>query len=303
MDRLRARRALVGVLAALFAAMLLYKVLHAGHLEQTAVFYVGIPAVIAITVALTAKPGTATGMIMASITVGLALAGPLLGEGVVCLLFAAPLFYLVGVIVGLIADGPRGGQAEVLERQADGSWVRRERGKRTHALIVPLVLLAGAGGVADASLPRGGEASAVRAGADVERALAAAPRFSAYDSPLLKLGFPRPLSSSGSGLEVGDTREIVFNPRRSLGIGAVPEPRSMTLRVKERGPGRALFEVTGDTTLARWLDLREAEFTWTQTHLRVRLRYERTFDPAWYFGSIQHYAVGQAADYLAATFT
>lgn len=38
-----ARRLLAGVLAGLFAALLAHRVLHAGHLEQTALFYVGIP--------------------------------------------------------------------------------------------------------------------------------------------------------------------------------------------------------------------------------------------------------------------
>lgn len=281
---MRARRVLVGVLGALFAGMLLYKVLHAGHLEQTAVFYVGIPAVIALTVALTARPRSATGLAMATITVGLALAGPLLGEGIVCLVFAAPLFYLIGLGVGLGID-----------------WGRRREGGMG-VLIVPLLLFGGAEGVADTAIPRAAEASASRAATDVERALAAAPAFGAFDSAFLRLGFPKPLHSTGTGLAVGDTRVITFTPRRSLGIGAVPEPRGMTMRVKERTQGRVVFEVVEDTTLARWLELREAEFTWTDARLTVRLRYTRTFDPAWYFGPIQHYAVGQAAGYLAETF-
>ncbi|MFF5212052.1 hypothetical protein [Streptosporangium sp. NPDC000396] len=281
-----ARVIVAGMLVALFAAFLLYRVLHAGHLEQTALFYVGIPAVIAVTVVLTAKPRSATGMIMATMTVGLALAGPLLGEGIVCLVMSAPLFYFVGLLIGLVADAVR------------------DRG--TNAFVVPVLLLAAIGGGAEVTGPsRAGEATATRAitGVDVEKALAAAPGFGPIESPFLKLGFPRPVRAEGEGLEVGALREITFTPRRSLGIGAVAEPRSMTLRVEKRAPGRVTFAVVRDTTVARWLDLREAEFAWTEGRLAVTLRYRRTFDPGWYFGPLQRYAVGEAADYLAATFT
>ncbi|MEV0350073.1 hypothetical protein AB0H88_30210 [Nonomuraea sp. NPDC050680] len=287
--QLRARWTLAGVLVALFAAMLLDRVLHEGHLEQTALFYVGIPAVIAVTVALTARPRSTIGLIMASITVALALAGPLLGEGIVCLLMAAPLFYLVGLIVGLLIDE-----------------VRRHRGKgRMNLFLAPLLLVAAALEGTAVSLPRDNEVSVTGApaAANVERALAAEPRFGPVESRFLSLGFPRPLRAEGTGLAVGDTRKISFTPRRSLGIGAPLEPRSMTLRVSERLPGRVVFAVVEDTTLARWLDLRRATFDWRSGHLTVTLAYRRTFDPGWYFGPLQSYALSEAAGYLVKTFT
>ncbi|MGW0808013.1 hypothetical protein [Nonomuraea sp. NPDC002799] len=283
----RARRLLAAVLAALFAAMLLYQVLHAGHLEQTALFYVGIPAVIAVTVALTARPRSTVGMVMASVTVALALAGPLLQEGVVCLVMAAPLFYLVGAMVAVLID-------EVRRRRGNG---------RLSLLVVPLILAATLEGTV-ASMPRAGEVSVTvpAAGVAVERALAAEPRFGPVESPFLRLGFPRPLRSTGTGLAVGDTRTITFTPRRSLGIGAPLEARSMTLRVSERAPGHVVFAVVEDTTVARWMDLRQASFDWRADRLTVTIAYRRTFDPGWYFGPLQRYAIAEAAGYLAGTF-
>ncbi|GAA2287116.1 hypothetical protein GCM10010149_36790 [Nonomuraea roseoviolacea subsp. roseoviolacea] len=278
---------LAGVLVALFAALLAYRVLHAGHLEETAVFYVGIPAVIAIMVALVARPKSALGTTMAVITIGLALSGPLLGEGIVCLVFAAPLFYLVGLFVGLGID------------------FARKRGPGAHLVLAPLlVALVSEGATGATSLPRENVVSATRptGGADVAAALAVTPRFPRVASAFLRLGFPRPLVAEGAGLQVGATRRITFTPRRSLGVGAPLEPRSMTLRVKELGPGVVVFDVVADTTLARWLDLEEARFAWTRSDLTVSLRYRRTFDPAWYFGPIQRYGLGEAAGYLAETF-
>ncbi|WP_283138237.1 hypothetical protein [Rhizohabitans arisaemae] len=285
----RARRLLVAVLVAVFVAMVLYRVLHDRGLEQTALFYIGLPAVIAITVVLTARPKNATGLIMAAITVGLALAGPLLSEGSVCLFFSAPLFYLVGLLFGLIFDA-----------------IARNRGRGPHAFIVPVALLALIeGGMAVAAPPQTAEVSVTRPAGpgDVGRALTETPDFSAFESPFLKLGFPRPLRAEGTGLAVGALRTITFTPRKSLGIGAVAEPRAMTLRVREHTPGRVVFAVVDDTTLARWVELREAEFAWDEAELTVTLRYRRTFDPAWYFGPLQRYAMTEAADYLAATFT
>jgi hypothetical protein len=280
-----ARRTLLGVLAALFVAMLAYKILKAGHLEQTALFYVGIPALIALTVVATARPRSTVGTIMVTITVGLALAGPLLDEGVVCLVVAAPLFYLCGAIVGVIADLAR-------------------RNKGMQALLVLPLLFSVEGAVA--SLPRGGEVTATRfapAGTDLSRALAAAPAFGPVRSPLLRLKFPKPVRAEGAGIEPGATRHIDFTPRRSLGIGATPTPRSMDLTVIRHAPGLVVFAITRDTTLARWLRFSEAEFRWQGSRLSVTLRYRRTFDPAWYFGPVQRYGMREAAAYLAETFT
>ncbi|MGP3984850.1 hypothetical protein [Streptomyces sp. KR80] len=140
-----------------------------------------------------------------------------------------------------------------------------------------------------------------------EAALAAPPRFAAPEPVFLKIPFPHPQKAEGSGLDVGDDRVITFNPRKSLGIGARPTPRSMRLVVAERAPGRVLFRVERDTTLARWLDLGSAEVTWRptagrRTEVTWTLHYRRTYDPGWYFGPLQSYGMEQAAAYLSDTF-
>ena len=61
-------------------------------------------------------------MILKAITLSLALSGILFGEGFVCILFAAPLFYFVGIIIGLAADWRRrsAGAREPHQRDGDG---------------------------------------------------------------------------------------------------------------------------------------------------------------------------------------
>ncbi|MEU6080713.1 hypothetical protein [Streptomyces sp. NPDC047108] len=298
-----ARLRLAAVLLALFTAMLLYKVLHAGHLEQTALFYVGLPAFIALSVSLWARPRSATGTALASVTIGLALAGPLLNEGVVCLVMAAPLFYLLAVIIGWTVDRARR---------------RRGRGDggagRAHAFVsIPLLALLVVEGTGIYELPRETAASATRtvsaSPAEYEAALAATPRFADPEPLFLRaVPFPRPQKAEGDGLDVGDARAITFNPRKGLGIGARPAPRAMRLVVAERSAGRVVFRIEKDTTLARWLALDSAEVEWAAadgggTKARWTLHYRRTYDPGWYFGPLQKYGMEQAAAYLSDTFT
>lgn len=292
-----ARIRLVAVLAALFATMLGYKVLHAGGLEQTALFYVGLPAVIALSVAATCRPKSVTGTAMASVTVGLALAGPLLDEGIICLLVAAPLFYAVAALIGMTVDAGRR---------------HRQRGGRAHAVVTaPLLAVLALEGAGAYEFPRDNAVSVTRAVAvspeTYRQALAGPVEFGAPEALFLKIPFPRPQQVTGTGLDLGDRRHITFNPRRSLGIGAPAKPRSMDLVVAVSEPGRVVFEVERDTTLARWLRLSSAEVRWhatgdRRTEVTWTLRYRRTFDPGWYFGPLQSYGMTQAAGYLADTF-
>lgn len=290
-----ARLLLAGVVLALFAAMLAGEALTGAGLEQTSLFYVGIPALIALSVILTARPRHAVGVALATTTVGLALAGPLLDEGVVCLVIAAPLFYGIAALVGLLV----------------------QRAKDRRALVIaPLLLVVALEGVTGASvLPRddAGTATAVvdAAPGQMRAALEAPPEYPEFDAAFLRaLPFPEPVAASGSGLDVGDERHVEFTPRRSLGIGSPATPRGMTLRVAESETsddgGRVVFDVVDDSTLARWMELRTAEVSWGPegegTRVTWRLDYRRTFDPSWYFGPVQRFATDLAAGYLLDTF-
>lgn len=290
------RLLLAGVLLSLFAAMLWIRVAQAGGWEQTSLFYVGVPAVLALTVVATARPRSAVGTAMAVTTIGLALAGPLLGEGIVCLVMAAPLFYALAAAIGWALGG---------------SFREGPRAVVLGVLLAPLAL-EGVGGLDYLPRPDTGLAEQVVAAPvdQVTAALAARPEYDVPGAPLLRLGFPRPLEAEGTGLAVGAQRTVTFTSRRALAPGARPVPRSMHLVVTESeiGPegGRVVFTVAEDTTLARWLDFREAEVVWRAagrgTELIWNLRYERTFDPSWYWRPLQRYAMNRAADYLASTF-
>jgi hypothetical protein len=106
-----ARWILAGVVLAAFAALLAVRVTRFGGLDQTALFYVGLPAALALLVVLCCRARSAVGVATAVTTVALLLAGPVLGEGMVCLIISAPLIYgMVCLVTWLGVAIARGGR-------------------------------------------------------------------------------------------------------------------------------------------------------------------------------------------------
>ena len=286
----RAKWTLVGITVALTVAVVVYRLTHEVGLSQTGAFFVGLPAILAITVALTPKATTIKGTTFKAVTFGLLLSGVLVGEGFVCIVMASPLFYLVSMPI-----------AAAIQRRRE----REEGTGRMYVLVLAPVALLSLEGVFDATtLPvrnRVAAAAVVPASASaVEAALASTPTF---DEPLpaffRQARFPAPVSARGSGLEVGAPREIVFTSPMG--------PAVLALRVVERGAGRVVFAVESDATpIAGWMTLRRAVVTWAEqapaaTRVRWELEFDRELAPAFYFAPLERYAARLAAGYLIRT--
>ena len=290
----RAQLALVGIIFALAVGAIAYHSLVMGHLEQTAALFIGLPALLAIVLALTPKAKSATGMVMKGMTIALLMSGPLLGEGFICIIMAAPIFYLVGLIVGLIFDYNR------RKREEEGGYSRRTFG----IMLVPLLLLSLEGVHDKFSFAREETVTAERivmaTPTEVEEALSHRPEFNKTLPLYLRMGFPRPVSTEGEGLHPGDRRTIHF-------AGGEGHPGDLMMEVVDAEPGHVRFRALSDSShVSHWLDWREAYVSWTQvdaSHTKViwRLSYTRRLDPAWYFGPWERYATGRAAGYLIDT--
>src|SRR4030095_4285850 len=100
----------VGI-AAIACAVLLYKTIEGGKQMQTALLFVGIPALIAIIVTLGVSARTATGVACKAVTVGLLVSVIFLGEGFLCIAMSAPLFYAVAVGIATATTRGRAGSA------------------------------------------------------------------------------------------------------------------------------------------------------------------------------------------------
>jgi hypothetical protein len=279
-----------GVIALVIAftcGALLYRYLRHEQLGHSAAMFLGIPAILAIVLALTPKAKSVTGGILKGITLALLIVAPLLGEGYLCILIASPLFYVVGIVIGLIVDSMRRKRAATL------SCV---------ALVLTPMCLEGVipqltwNRVQVVEVSRMVQAPA----SAVEAALSKSPHLETALPSYLRVGFPRPLEADGTGLTLGSTRRIHF-----AGAEGDP-PGDLVMRVGERGSGFVRFEtVSDDSKLTQWIRWNSSEVRWfavdpTHTEVVWRIRFERQLDPAWYFIPWERAAVREAADYLIA---
>jgi hypothetical protein len=285
----RSRNRLLALILGVAAASLAYRIATSASLEHTALVFIGVPTVLAVAVALIPRSGTARGTILRATTLALLLAGILFGEAFVCILFAAPLIYLVAGGVGTYVDW---------------SAKKRREGRAgfAHAPVLALAVLALPaleGVVPRFELPREAEVTRVRivpaSPAEVECALAAPMRFDPPLPAFLRLGFPTPGASTGEGLRVGDRRSVAFAHGH--------HPGTLVMEVRTAAPGRVEFAPVSDGSyLVHWLSWRSAEVRWREvpggTEVRWTLRYRRRLDPAWYFAPLERHGVGVAAGYL-----
>jgi hypothetical protein len=301
--------AVVALILAEVAFALSYGVLrHEGLLHSGAIF-VGLPAVLAIVLALAPKAKSATGGILRGITLALLIVAPLLGEGYVCILIASPLFYAVGLIFGVIAD--RG---------------RRHRAARVGCVafvLLPMCLEGVVPGLTHGREQRLMVSKTVQGTPyQVWEALSAAPRLDTPVPRFWRLGFPRPIAASGSGLAVGAERTIRFSAAENRPAG------DLVLRVAQaelwrNGGPRGSYNVTGiagqerpaeggyavfdavkdDSKINDWMRWKRSEVEWTdvgsgQTLVMWTITFDRRLDPWWYFGMWETVAAHEAAGYL-----
>ena len=274
------------VLAAISGSAL-YRYLIGAKYQHSAAMFVGVPAVLAVFLALTPKAKTVTGGVMKGITLALLIVAPLLGEGYLCILFASPLFYLFGLLISIPVDIAK----------------RRDRKGKTLSCIVLLLLPICLEGVMP-QLTRDREQmvevtkTVSMTAAGVEQRLATSPRINMRLPVFLSIGFPRPLAAQGQGLEPGDERSILFS-------GAEGDPAGyLVMRVADHQPGYVRFETTADhSKLTQWIRWDSSEVEWTpadgmNTRVTWRIHFDRQLDPAWYFTPWERAAVRQAAGYL-----
>ena len=249
----------IALAIAIMAGSVLYRYLTHSPYGCSAAMFIGIPAVLAILLALTPKAKTVTGGIVKGITLALLVIAPILGEGYLCILFAAPLFYVVGLLVGLPVDAMR----------------RKDRGGATLSCLVFALLPMSLEGVAPQfAFDRRQVVEATRTisapVAQVEESLARSPRIERTLPGFLRIGFPRPLEATGSGLAIGSERSILFS-------GAEGDPPGyLVMRVAEHRPGYVRFETVSDgSKLTQWIRWNASEVSWAPVdalHTRVTWR-------------------------------
>lgn len=266
---------------------ILYRLLVLGYLEQTALLFIGIPLVLSLLLVQTPRPKSTTGVIMKGIMLSLLLFSILLIEGMICVLMAAPLFFLIGGIVAVIANRKK------------AKWY----GDKMNCTCIMVIALMSFEGVSDA-LSFGREEVVVVtrevsiSPGEVMQKLAEEPSFDLAELPLfLKLGFPTPKEVYGQGIAVGDERVIHF-------AGGEGEPGDVVVKVVESSAEKVVFKlVKDDSHIDHWLGWKT--ITWEvgtsaagKTEVSISMSYTRKLDPAWYFKPLERYGVSKAGEYF-----
>ena len=275
----------VALILGLTLAGVLYRLLVLHDLEHSALMFLGIPCVLAIVLALTPKAKSVTGGIMKGMTLALLLLAPLLGEGMLCIVIASPLFYVLGLIVGLILDHQRAKKARTMCCLA--------------AVLLPMCL---EGTTPRLTVARPQTVSVTRVVAasagEVAEELAHSPRLGVKLPEALRVGFPLPLGATGEGVRVGDLRVLHFSGAEGAPAGDV------AACITESAPGHLRSQVTEDTTkLAQWLTWKDQTVDWraldaNHTEVTWTIGFERQLDPAWYFVPMERAAMHEVAAYM-----
>jgi hypothetical protein len=286
------RVVLAVIIAGVAVASIAFRMITGYGLQQTAALFIGIPAVLAIVTVFAPTPRSATGIACKAVTIGLLVSLIFLGEGLLCILLSAPLFYAVALVIGLVVD--------YLGRKSrtPGGTVM------SCAALLALVPMSLEGVTAGTSFNRevfASETRIVRASAGaVERALREQPRFDRALPPLLRFGFPSPIS-----VRIDRDRWVIRMRGGETRLdGMEPREGDLVLSVDASRPGVVQWTAASDDShMTHFLLWRSARVEWEaidaeNTRVTWTLRYRRGLDPAWYFGPMQYYAVQRAAGYL-----
>ncbi len=264
-------------------------------LDGTALLYIGIPTIIGIAFASTPTATSAVGATLKALTFMILISGPLLQEGFICMIMAAPILYIVGALAAWPFDHYR----KKKQRNQDAS--------RVNVFVLPaLLLLMSTEGVTDfTTLERNNTVirTQVIEGSlqEVKQRLGSNRTVPATDGLLAKL-FPKPDTLYAEGLAVGDKhwsevsyfKWVYWNEKRGRVQYEVVEHEARSVRFKLNFDDSYLNSYLdwGDTVVMfEPLSDRRTRVIW-------QVNFERKLDPAWYVQPLQRYAVGLALDTL-----
>ena len=245
-------------------------------LEQTSVLFVGLPALITLLmVKYSNTPKTAYGLVFKVITIFLLMSSILLGEGIVCILMAAPIFYGLAAIIVFLSEYSK----------------KKNKEKLFSLLIIPLIVVI----AQPFDINVEPEIQTVETYVAVPDGVA----FDAFNTnpdflqdypDFFKVGFPKPIKIAGNGTNIGDKRNIQFESK-TKGIG------TLSLEIIHRSDSKIVFNPIHDNThINHWL-------TWNKitveiikgetngTKIKWTSQYQCDLGPSWYFEPLEATAI------------
>lgn len=294
-----ARSVVTAMVVAVAAASLWYRSTQSLGLQQTGALFVGVPAVLAVVVVQLARPRSAGGVALKTVSIGLLVSLMLLDEGVLCVLLSAPLFFFIAFLCAKIFEEQR--------RPPQGGG-RRLVSALVGLSIVPMTL---EGVTPQTTVARDEVVVVTRTVAApfaaVRQALLAPPRFERPRPRPLRLGFPWPEAARVDDGTGGPIWTVTMRGGETRLTGMEPKTGTLRLQLVDAGAGYARWQAVSDDSHMRhfltWVgsDVRYAAVDAVHTSVSWTVRYRRDLDPAWYFAPMERLAVRLAAGYLIDT--
>jgi hypothetical protein len=276
---------LIWLVAALTFTSIAYRLIHGYGHSHNGLMFVGLPAILALLLILSGPCRTTCGQVFKGVTLFLLLVGILAWEGLICILMAAPIFYLIAFVIFGICS------------------LIRDRTRLRSIAIVPIAVLAIEGTNSTLSFERNNRVEITRSYTtgelDVIAVVTQAPDFGQDLPAFFKAGFPVPLEASAAGdFERGNyvRHQVLFSGPESYENELIVHAKRVDENVIE-------FDFAKDSTkIGSWMTWQKATLKWEATEVGVDVSFiidfERNLDPYWYFTPIQKYAVRHAGAYL-----
>jgi len=284
----------ITILLSAFTGFVIGTMRHKG-IDSSALLYIGIPTFIALAFASTSSSKTVIGSTLKAITFIILISGPLLQEGFVCMVMAAPILYIVGALAAWPFDHYR---------------KKNQRTSKLNTFIIPslLVLMSMEGVIDETSFNRLNTIThtQILQGSvdDIKDRLATSRQLRKPDSLFAKI-FPQPEIINANGLSIGDRqwvdisylKWIYWNEKRGQIHFEIVEHQKNFLRfrpIKDESYLSAYLTWKDTTVHLQAISETRTKVTWS-------IRFQRDIDPAWYAQPLQRYAVGIVAEQMVSS--
>ena len=273
----------------LLVASFAYRFLGHAKMDQTTMLFMGLPALLSIMIVkFSNTPKSSYGVVFRTITLFLLISATLLGEGFICVVMSAPIFYAIGFISVFIINK-----------------INKERKDDDDPLDSGLFAIGIACFLTVSGLYGDACKKPIRT-VSISKIITNDVSLEALNNPVdlgkelpafFGIGFPKPVKLQGTGLEIGDIKTIQFKST-TKGIG------TLNLKVKSRTPDKIIFQNIGDNShISHWMTWNDITVSKVKlpnggTQITWKTQYQCELGPAWYFAPIEQYAVKQSTHHL-----
>jgi len=278
---------------------ILIRLLMEYNFDRSALLYVGIPFLIAITLLFIERPKPPhnwkrryVNIIILSLVIMLG-SSVILFEGFLCVVMFMPIYFFIVFLMFLL--------------EAFSQYRKRKNQGKTYTHVLPLIIICCAfeGVIPELSFDREYEVVSEKIISanidDIKQQLKQPMELNISRHWLLTL-FPMPYDIEAGTLVAGDIHTINFRYHRWFVTNT--HEGNMKLEISQVEDNYIRTRFVEDTSyISNYLKLYGTEIHLTpvdnnKTKVTLKIKYQRLLDPVWYFGPLQEYAIEKSAQFL-----